>query len=92
MLILLPPPSPGGLCSGIFVGGDRHAELGAPGKGSCFNRGEALGKVRGRHRGLSAEGIQFLEEAPEDHPLIIAATGAANEVEPSLQALKPFGE
>jgi len=61
MRILLSAPSPGRLGCGIFVGCDRGAELGAPGKGSDFEGCEAFVEVRGSRGGFIAESVQILE-------------------------------
>jgi hypothetical protein len=89
MTILLPAPSSTDRrCSGIFVGCHRRAELGAPGQRSGFDDREALVEVRRRRGGFTAEGVQVLEHAPEDHPPIIAAAGALDEGESSPDAPK----
>jgi hypothetical protein len=92
MLVLLPAPSAGRLCSGIFIGDHRGAELGSPGKRSGLDGCEAFVAVRGSRGGPIAEGVQILEHAPENHPSVIPAAGALDEGESSFQALKLVAE
>jgi hypothetical protein len=88
MTIFLSLPSTGRLCFGIFVGCHRGTYLSAPLKSFCFNGREALAKVRGSRGDFTAERVQLLEHAPEDHPPVIPAAGAPDEGESALQALK----